>query len=76
MHEKGLLPAKEVDDDKYRLGDFIDTIAQKNSELFLGMTGERMILTIFMINDLITTRHILLCGRRNFSLHKEVSKIL
>ena len=51
MNEKGLLPAKESDDDKYRLGDFIDTIAQKNSELFLGVTGERIILTIFMVND-------------------------
>ena len=76
MNEKVLLPAKEGDDDKYRLGDFIDTIAQKNSELFLGVTGERIILTIFMVNDWITARHILLCGRRNFSLHKEVSKIL
>ena len=36
MHEKGHFSAKEGDNAKYQLDDFIDNIAQKNFELFSG----------------------------------------
>ena len=52
MHEKGHLSAKGSGNTKHQFNDFIDNIAQKNFNLFSGfdLTGERIVLTIFMVN--------------------------
>ena len=66
MHEKEHLSAKEGDDAKYQFDDFIDNIAQKNFK-FLGLTGERIVLTIFLViglDDFFGQRlRRILCGR-------------
>ena len=50
IHKKGHLSAKEGDNAKYQFNDFVDNISLNNLSCSLGLTGERIVLTIFMVN--------------------------